>query len=39
MRFEKPYIYIEVIERPQYVVPGKPEGPVNIFVSGLREWG
>ena len=29
MRFEKPYIYIEVIVRPQYVVPGKPEEGVR----------
>jgi transposase len=24
MRFEKPHVYVEVIKRPQYVVPGKP---------------
>ena len=24
LRFEKPHVYVEVIERPQYVVPGKP---------------
>ena len=24
LRFEKPHVYVEVIKRPQYVVPGKP---------------
>jgi transposase len=24
MRFEKPHVYVEVIKRPQYVVPGQP---------------
>ena len=24
LRFEKPHLYVEVIKRPQYVVPGKP---------------
>jgi len=24
MRFEKPHVYVEVIKRPQYAVPGKP---------------
>jgi transposase len=29
MRFEKPHAYVEVIERPQYVVAGKPEEGVR----------
>jgi transposase len=29
LRFEKPHVYVEVIERPQYVVPGKPEEGVR----------
>ena len=29
MRFEKPHVYVEVIKRPQYVVPGEPEKGVR----------
>ncbi|MBN1488804.1 MAG: IS66 family transposase [Phycisphaerae bacterium] len=29
LRFEKPYAYVEVIKRPQYVVPGRPEEGVQ----------
>ena len=29
MRFEKPHVYIEVLKRPQYVVPGEPEKGVQ----------
>ncbi len=29
MRFEKPHVYVEVIKRPQYAVPGKPEEGVR----------
>ena len=29
LRFEKPHVYVEVIKRPQYVVPGKPEEGVR----------
>jgi transposase len=29
MRFEKPHVYIEVIKRPQYVVPGQPAAGVR----------
>lgn len=29
LRFEKPHMYVEVIKRPQYVVPGKPEAGVR----------
>jgi transposase len=29
LRFEKPHMYVEVIKRPQYVVPGKPEEGVR----------
>jgi transposase len=29
LRFEKPHVYVEVIKRPQYVVPGKPEKGVR----------
>ena len=29
LRFEKPHVYVEVIKRPQYAVPGKPEEGVR----------
>lgn len=29
LRFEKPHVYVEVIKRPQYVVPGRPEKGVR----------
>ena len=29
LRFEKPHLYVEVIKRPQYVVPGQPEEGVR----------
>ena len=29
LRFEKPHLYVEVIKRPQYVVPGRPEEGVR----------
>jgi transposase len=29
LRFEKPYVYVEVIKRPQYVVAGQPEKGVQ----------
>ena len=29
LRFEKPHMYVEVIKRPQYVVPGQPEKGVQ----------
>jgi transposase len=29
LRFEKPHMYVEVIKRPQYVVPGQPEEGVR----------
>ena len=29
LRFEKPHVYVEVIKRPQYVVPGQPEKGVR----------
>jgi transposase len=29
LRFEKPHVYVEVIKRPQYVVPGRPEQGVR----------
>jgi transposase len=29
LRFEKPHMYVEVIKRPQYVVPGQPEKGVR----------
>ena len=29
LRFEKPHMYVEVIKRPQYVVPDKPEAGVR----------
>ncbi len=29
LRFEKPHVYVEVINRPQYVVPGQPEKGVQ----------
>jgi transposase len=29
LRFEKPHLYVEVIKRPQYVVPGQPEQGVR----------
>ena len=29
MRFEKPHVYVEVIKRPQYVVPGEPDKGVR----------
>ena len=29
LRFEKPHLYVEVIKRPQYVVPGQPERGVR----------
>jgi len=29
LRFEKPHMYVEVIKRPQYAVPGKPEEGVR----------
>lgn len=29
LRFEKPHVYVEVIKRPQYVLPGKPEAGVR----------
>ena len=29
LRFEKPHLYVEVIKRPQYVVPGQPEEGVQ----------
>jgi transposase len=29
LRFEKPHLYVEVITRPQYVVPGQPEQGVR----------
>jgi transposase len=29
MRFEKPHVYVEVVKRPQYVVPGQPAAGVR----------
>lgn len=29
LRFEKPHVYVEVVKRPQYVVPGQPEKGVR----------
>jgi len=33
LRFEKPHMYVEVIKRPQYVVPGQPE---KAAMAGLK---
>ena len=35
LRFEKPHVYVEVIKRPQYVVPGQPEKGVRSMPPSL----
>jgi len=39
LRFEKPHMYVEVIKRPQYVVPEKPEAGVSQHAAAPGDRG